>query len=162
MYQIYQVLPNDDINEIAKKFNTTVDNLIDINGLSYPVRLVPGNYIVVPKVESDYFETYVVKKGDNLYSIASRYGTDVATLELLNGLKKNEFIYPNQELLIPTSNVSIYMTTGDETLNDVANNFNVSIDEILSDNKQLYLAPDQIIVYKRPKNEWKLFFFIVI
>lgn len=162
MYQIYQVLPNDDINEIAKKFNTTVDNLLTINGLNYPVTLVPGNYIVVPKTGNEYFESYIVKKGDNLYSIANRYGTDIATLELLNGLNKNEFIYPDQELLIPASNVSIYMTTGDETLDDVANNFNTSISDILSDNKQLYLAADQIVVYKRLKNEWKLFFFVAI
>lgn len=153
MYQIYQVLPNDDINSIAKKFNTTVDNLIDINGFNYPVNLVPGNYIVVPKVESDYFGNYVVKKGDNLYSIAGKFGTDVATLELLNGLKKGEYIYPNQELLVPTSDVSVYMTTGDETITDLANRFQTTIDEILNTNKQIYLSPDQVIIYKRSKNE---------
>lgn len=162
MYQIYQVLPNDDINSIAKKFNTTVDNLIDINGFNYPVNLVPGNYIVVPKVESDYFGNYVVKKGDNLYSIAGKFGTDVATLELLNGLKKGEYIYPNQELLVPTSDVSVYMTTGDETITDLANRFQTTIDEILNTNKQIYLSPDQVIIYKRSKNEWKLFFFIYL
>lgn len=162
MYQIYQVLPNDDINGIAKKFNTTVDNLIDINGFNYPVNLVPGNYIVVPKLESDYFGNYVVKKGDNLYSIAGKFGTDVATLELLNGLKKGEYIYPNQELLVPTSDVSVYMTTGDETITDLANRFQTTIDEILNTNKQIYLSPDQVIIYKRSKNEWKLFFFIYL
>ena len=146
MYQIYQVLPNDDINEIAKKFNTTVDNLIDINGLSYPVRLVPGNYIVVPKVESDYFETYVVKKGDNLYSIASRYGTDVATLELLNGLKKNEFIYPNQELLIPREGVSVYITKENDTIKSVADSLGMTWQELIEQNDTIYLLEDQLIV----------------
>ncbi len=153
MYQIYQILPNDTIEAVAAKFNTNVDNLVGINGLSYPVNLVPGNYIVVPKIESEYFQTYIVKKGDNLYEIAKRFDTDVAMLESLNGLKKDEYIYPNQELLIPASNVVIYMTNKEETLDDISNRLGIGIEEILNANKQLYLAPDQIIIYKRSKNE---------
>ena len=152
MYQIYQILPSDDIQSIANRFNTTVDNLVNINGLSFPVMLNPGNYIVVPKAESDYFETYIVKKGDNLYDIARRYGTDVATLESVNGLKKGEYIYPNQEIMIPTADYSVY-TTSEETIEDISNKLGISVEEILESNNQLFLAPDQIIIYKRTKNE---------
>lgn len=153
MYQIYQVLPSDNLNEIANKFNTTVDNLININGFNDSSELIPGNYIVVPKLQEQYFETYIVKKGDNLYEIAKHFGTDTTTIELLNGLNKNEYIYPNQELLIPLNNVAIYVTTENDTLTNVTEHFQTSIEELLNTNKQLYLSPDQIIIYKRPKNE---------
>lgn len=152
MYQIYQVLPGDDLQKIASMFNTTTDNLIAINGLNFPVTLVPGNYIVVPKTENEYFQTYVVKKGDNLYAIAEQWGTDVVTIELLNGLKNGEYIYPNQELLVPSVDVSVYVTT-EETLEDISNQTGVSIGEITEQNKQLYVVPDQILIYKKPKNE---------
>lgn len=153
MYQIYQVLPTDNLNEIATKFNTTIDNLININGFNDSSDLIPGNYIVVPKLQEQYFETYIVNKGDNLYEIAKRFDTDTTTIELLNGLNKNEYIYPNQELLIPLNNVTVYVTTENDTLANVAEHFQASIEEILNTNKQLYLSPDQIIIYKRPKNE---------
>ena len=43
--------------------------------------------------------THVVKKGETLTAIATRYGTTAASLRKLNGLKKNA-IYPGQVLLI--------------------------------------------------------------
>ena len=152
MYQIYQVLPNDTLDKIASMFDTTTDNLTNINGLNSTSNLVPGNYIVVPKVENEYFRTYVVKKGDNLYAIAQQLGTDTNTLELINGLKKDEYIYPNQELLIPNQGVFVYMTT-EETLDSIANKTGESVANITEQNRQLYVTPDQMVIYKKSKNE---------
>jgi phosphate transport system substrate-binding protein len=45
-------------------------------------------------------QTYVVKKGDNLYGIASHFGTTVAELKRINGLKDNN-IRVGQKLKIP-------------------------------------------------------------
>lgn len=52
---------------------------------------IPNNYI-----------TYVVKKGDTLYSIAKKYNTTVANIKKLNNLSTT-ILQINQELLIPIS-----------------------------------------------------------
>lgn len=50
MYQIYQVAPNDSLSSIAAKFNTTIDEIRRINGMALNTMLMPGSYIVIPKV----------------------------------------------------------------------------------------------------------------
>ena len=68
MYKIYKVSANDSFESIARKFNTTVSDLQDINGKEY---IVVGELIIVPNnIKSDLFDTYIVEKGDTLYSIA--------------------------------------------------------------------------------------------
>jgi membrane-bound lytic murein transglycosylase D len=46
--------------------------------------------------------THVVRKGENLGSIAKKYHTSVATLMRINGLKKS-LIFPGQEILVAKS-----------------------------------------------------------
>ena len=46
--------------------------------------------------------THVVRKGENLGSIAKKYRTSVATLMRINGLKKS-IIFPGQEILVAAS-----------------------------------------------------------
>lgn len=152
MYQIYQIMQGDSLEIIASKFNTTPNNLVSINGLSGNLNLVPGGYLVVPKVEDGAFYRYTVKKGDNLYSLAGRFGASVDVLEMLNGLEKNEYIYPNQELLIPKEGVLVYVTK-DETLEDISMQSGIDVGELASQNQQLYVVPGQIAIYKDNKNE---------
>ena len=44
---------------------------------------------------------YRVRKGDNLWSIARRFGTDVPTLLKANRLRSEQTIYPGEQLVIP-------------------------------------------------------------
>jgi LysM repeat protein len=46
-------------------------------------------------------QTYQVKYGDTLYSIARRFGTDVSTLVRLNGIRNPNLIYVGQILCLP-------------------------------------------------------------
>ena len=89
MYSIYEVLKNESLNDIAKKLNINVDELIELNGELNDI--TPGQLIIVPKQDS-VFKNYTVKKGDNLYSIAQKYEIDTKTLELLNGLDGSDYI----------------------------------------------------------------------
>src|SRR5512136_400100 len=45
--------------------------------------------------------TYVVHAGDTLFSIATRYRTDAATLARLNGIVNPTLIYVGQTLTVP-------------------------------------------------------------
>ena len=152
MYQIYQVAPNDTIVSIAGKFNTTIDEIRKINGMSLNNMLAPGNFIVVPNIGDDLYTRYIVAKGDNLYSIAQNNGTTVQTLVAINGLEENAFIYPNQEILIPKRDLSIYVTVDDDTLSGVSEKSGVPIEDLIRENQRLYLLPEQIIVYKKREN----------
>lgn len=139
MYQVYQVSSNETISSIAKKLNISLDELNRINGIRDDIVLKEGSYIIIPK--NNNYKTYQVKQGDNLYQIARSNNVDYDTLVRLNGLKADEYIYPNQEILIPTSN--IYITKEDEKIKDVLNKLNINADKI----EDLYLKQDQIITY---------------
>lgn len=151
MYQIYQVNSNDTLASIAQKFNTTIDELRQINGMGLNYMLSPGIYIVVPKKQDNTYRTYIVEKGDNLYQIALEYGTSVQTLLSINGLEESGYIYPGEQILIPNEDVNIYITE-QETLESISSKSGVSIEELLKQNKSLYLLPDQIVVYKKREN----------
>ena len=43
---------------------------------------------------------HVVQSGETLYRIAGRYGMSLAELRRLNGLAKNQFIFPGQKLKV--------------------------------------------------------------
>ena len=112
--------------------------------------LVPGSIIVVPKlVEDDYFTTYIIKKGDNLYEIARRYNSSVDVLLNANGLEKDDYLYPGQELLIPKEGIGMYITKDGETLVDVSKKLGTTQSSLIQDNEKIYLLPEQLIIYKK-------------
>lgn len=96
-----------------------------------------------------YFTYYTIEKGDNLYEIAKKYNINPKLLAAINGIKDNEYIYPNQELLIPKSGYSYYITAEGDTLSEVAKAFKTTPENLMNYNKTIYLLPEQILVYKR-------------
>ena len=101
--------------------------------------------------ESTYFTFYTIESGDNLYAIAKKYNINPKLLAAINGIKDNEYIYPGQELLIPKSGFSYYITGEGDTLNGVADAFRTDLRNLLTFNETIYLLPDQILVYKDMK-----------
>ncbi len=93
-YTIYTVRVGDTLYSIAKKNNTTVEKIKDLNNLQTTV-LTPGQQLKIPyntmlddAFSNDYL-IYTVKKGDSLYSIAKKYNMSVAKLIEINNLKDN-------------------------------------------------------------------------
>ena len=80
MYQIYQVMPGENIDTIATKLGISSEKLREINGLSSNLIVRPGSNIIVPVTNQGGYQTYIVKKGDSVYSIANLYGVDYKTL----------------------------------------------------------------------------------
>ena len=146
MYDTYIIEKNDTIGSISSKFNTSPEVLYQLNG--YILDLIPGNTLVVPKITSEYFDYYTVNKGDTLYKIASDNNIDPNLLAQLNGINKSDYIYPNQTLLIPNAGSILYITATGDTLSEIAKGFNVSLDKLISQNDNIYLQPEQLIVYK--------------
>ena len=148
MFEKYTIQNGESLTSIAKKFDTNVNMLLDINNISYEDMLRAGSEIIVPKSKEKYFEYYPIEKGDNLYRIALKYNINPELLSNLNGLMMDDYIYPGQELLIPKSGYSYYITTEGDTLDIVANRFKVSKNKIMTENETIYLMPDQLLVNK--------------
>ena len=134
-------MPGETIETIATKLNISGDELKKINGIKSGIMLRPGSYIIIPTRKSGEYKTYIVKQGDNMYSIAKQNNVDYKTLLSLNGLNENDYIYPNQEIIIPIGNM--YVTKETDTVEKVLTSLNIPVDEI----NELFLKEDQIIRY---------------
>ena len=143
MYNIYEVQKNETLDSIANDLNTTKEHLIKINGDLNNVK--QGQLIIVPTQSN--FTIYTVRKGDTLYNIAKKYNKDVKGIMLFNGLKENEFLYPNQKLMIPNDN--IYVTDENDDLLDIIKKLNIKLEDFVDMNNKIYLQSDQILYYKK-------------
>ncbi len=147
MYNKYLIKEGDRIDYLANKFNTTIDKLMEINNI-YDYRLFKaGREINVPS-DNDYFTTYTVNSGDSLYQIARRYNINPTLLAALNGLNMDDYIYPNQKIIIPKSGYSFYITKEGDTLELVGKKFNRNLKDLLELNKTIYLLPGQLMINK--------------
>ena len=149
MFDKYRIKPNDSLKTIAEKFNTKPEILMDINNIYFPEELRVGMDIVVPKNKEQYFNYYTIEAGDSLYKIKQKYNINPTLLASLNGLNMNDYIYPNQEILIPKSGYSYYITAEGDTLDTVADTFKISKLDLLNQNETIYLLKDQVLVTKR-------------
>lgn len=149
MFDKYRIKPNDSLKTIAEKFNTKPEILMDINNIYFPEELRVGMDIVVPKNKEQYFNYYTIEAGDSLYKIAQKYNINPTLLASLNGLNMEDYIYPNQEILIPKSGYSYYITAEGDTLKTVADMFKISEESLLKQNPTIYLLKDQILITKR-------------
>lgn len=152
MYKIYQVEYGDTLDIIANKTGTTRQNIENINGFTGDSDLVVGSLIVVPRNQNDIFTTYKVQKGDNVYSISKRYNVSPDIILMLNGLSKSDYIYPDQELLVPQSGISVYVTQDGDTYNDIAMKMGINPNTLNNENKRIYVLPDQLVVSKKETN----------
>lgn len=97
-YTTYTVQKGDSLYQIAKKYNTTIDNLKKINNLNNTLLSI-GQKIKVPTTTENYI-LYTVSKGDSLYQIAKKYNTTVNEIKSLNNITSNTLSI-GQELKIP-------------------------------------------------------------
>lgn len=148
MYEIYKVQTGDTLDSIANKYGTTQALLLQINGLPDSYTPLPNSEIIVPLNQNSTYKYYTVKKGDNMYRIAEENNVNYELLLQINGLEKDDYIYPNQTILLPQNGLSLYLTKQGDTLSEILENFNATYQEIKEKNPNIYLAPEQIIVFK--------------
>lgn len=147
MYEIYKINVNDTLSSIANNYNTTEEELIKINGINVTSKIEPNNLIITPKNENINYEYYTVKKEDNIYQIANKHNIDYKLLLKMNGLDKDDYIYPNQTILLPRKDKKMYLTKEGDTLNTLIEKLETNIDTIIKKNNAIYLKEDQIIIF---------------
>jgi len=141
----YVVGPNDTLTGIADYYDVSVDEISKINNL-IDNKIEEGMTLKIP-VELKIIY-YKVREGDDLYSIAKKYDMSVETLAKLNGLRVGEYIYPNQQLLVPLEGYKVYITQSGDTIFSIQNDLKIPVESVISGNPNLYLLPDQLIIYQ--------------
>lgn len=149
MYDKYLIQRGENIDILAKKFATNPNVLMEINNIPFPDYFREGKEIVVPLNKDKYFEYYTVQKGDSLYKIAREKNLNPELLALLNGLDNDDYIYPNQAIMLPKNNYSYYVTAEGDTLDMVTKKFNVDKNTFMKENEIIYLMPGQLLVKKK-------------
>jgi len=106
----YRVRPGDNLWNIASVFNVHTSELIKINSLNKNSVIHAGDLLKIPDKGKDSDESdkgsvqviyYEVKKGDNLWTIATRYGVPVKELFSRNRLTQANRLMPGDTLRIP-------------------------------------------------------------
>jgi LysM repeat protein len=105
--QFYTVKCGDTLGNIAWHYGTTATALANLNGISNPNLIYPGQTICVrpayypppPPHHGGFW--YTVKCGDMLRIIAARYGWGTWYLANINHISNPDVIYAGQRLWIP-------------------------------------------------------------
>jgi len=100
---VYVVAQGDTLSAIAKRYGTTVEALMQANGISEATGIHAGTHLVIPPppVSTAVASvTYEVQPGDTLSGIATRYKVTVGQIKLANGLK-SDVLKIGQKLKIP-------------------------------------------------------------
>ena len=100
-------------------------------------------------MKSEIYDSYTIKSGDTLYAISKKYNINPELLSLINGLNMNDYIYENQQILIPKNGYSYYLTKDGDNLNDVINLFNTTYNEFNKMNDRILLEGGQLFAFKR-------------
>jgi LysM repeat protein len=104
---IHVVRYGDTLYSIARHYGTSVQAIMNTNGLHNANFIWVGQRLVIPgggggsSSAGGSGAVHVVSQGETLSSIAVRYGTSVAAIVSANGLRNPSFIYSGQRLVIP-------------------------------------------------------------
>ena len=102
----YTVKEGDTLSEIAQRYGTTTERLAEINNISNPNLIYPGQVLKISSNSSagntsgGTATTYIVKEGDTLSEIAQRYGTTTERLAQINNISDPNLIYPGEVIRI--------------------------------------------------------------
>lgn len=141
----YVVKKGDTLWSIARAYGLTVEKLKSLNNLTSN-NLTIGDSLIVKDSSGngdssssvDNNKYYIVKKGDSLYSIARRNNMTVDELKSLNNLTSNILSIGQKLIISSCSNVpnNVYVVKKGDTLWSIANNFNVSVNDLKNANNK--------------------------
>ena len=138
-YVEYVVKKGDTLYTIAKKYDTTVASLTDINMLTSNA-IFPGQILLVPKGSSKeidyYFENYTIKPGDTIELISTKLGVDPVLLGMYNNFAILE-LKDNQVIKITRNET--YTVKQNDTVDTIISTTNRSAELILRANAGTWL-----------------------
>lgn len=146
----YTVKTGDTISRIARKFQLSQNQLLQINNLQASALIVPGQKLkliadsVVPssQAKANAATVHVVKRGDTVNSIAKKHGISITTILSMNKLSATAIIFPGQRLaigsVIPKKAKPVvpkeHVVQANETLATIAKHYGIDMTNLLSVN----------------------------
>ena len=156
---VYTVQRGDTLYSIARKFNTTVNELISLNNLTN-TNLSIGQLIKLPQGEeqSDY-EIYTIQEGDSLYSIANKFNISVNDLIDFNALPTT-ILTVGETIRIPKGSVpnkeNVYIVKPGDTLYRIANAYGVNVNDLITANNltsNILTIGQELVIPLKPVTE---------
>jgi len=164
-YDVVRVEYPVDLATAAKSAGVSVDDMKFLNpelrrwvtpldSKNYALRVPKGTTEVfrtalatIPEAERVRFGTHVVRRGDTLSQIASRYGTTIGALTAANDISQRSLIHPGQVLTVPVppgiggqriramqrreavaeNGQEVYVVQRGDTLGAISTSFNMSL-----------------------------------
>lgn len=139
----YVVKRGDTLYSIARAYNISVDELKRFNGLTFDTLSIgqelqiPSSMTIVTPSEDEIINepnTYIVQRGDTLYSISRKFSVPIGDIKIQNNLV-NDILTVGQVLQIPTGNILpndivVYIVQRGDSLYSIAKEFNTTINDI--------------------------------
>ncbi len=105
----YTIAPGDTLSELAERWGTSVEEIVRLNGITDPSHIWVGLEIAVPTGGGTTATTpaptlpasYTIAPGDNLWSLAHRWGTTVEEILRVNQITDADSIRVGETLIIP-------------------------------------------------------------
>jgi len=132
----YTVQWYDTLYSIARRFNTTVEAIVALNGLQNANYIKVGQVLKIagtPPPTSVPPSEYIVQPGDTLFSIARKYNTTVEAICRANGIVNPWYIHVGQRLILPGGSTtplpggSTYVVQAGDTLYSIAARFGKNV-----------------------------------
>lgn len=143
-YEQYIVQKGDSLYSIAKKYGTTIAELVDSNTLTSNV-IYPNQVLLIPLTNNDevYVEQYITKNDDTIEKIANVLKVTPSELGKYNDFGKL-YLKANQTISVPKTLRTYKIAPGD-TLTIIMEKTGLSAMEILELNANNWLKTDSII-----------------
>lgn len=93
----YIIKPGDTLYNIAKRYNTSVDEIKRLNNFNTNMLKI-GDVILIP--DTSKYKTYVIRTNDTLENIATRFNTTVEEIMRINNLLTDD-VTVGQIIIIP-------------------------------------------------------------
>lgn len=143
----YTVRRGDTLSKIATIYGVTVGEIVAQNNIANPNLIYPGEVLKITTSDKTNTEPtsttttyYTVKRGDNLYRIARRYGTTINSIVQLNNIVNPNVIYPGQRFLIRrdvrpndihATGATFYRVGRGDNLTYIANRYHTTVANIV-------------------------------
>lgn len=139
--EVYHIVKKGDtLWDLSNKYNVSVNDIKKANLLDSNILTINQKLLIPTNVQSANNIVYTVNKGDNLYSIANKYGVSINDIKKINNLNSNT-IQINQKLLIP--NLKEYVVKSGDSLWKIANKYDTTVSKIKNINN---LSSDKLSI----------------
>ena len=146
----YTIVRGDTLSAIARRYGTTVQQIAELNNISNPNLIFPGEVLrIITNSNVPGEETggtgcviYTVQRGDTLSQIAERFGSTVQRIAMINRIANVNLIYPGEQLKIckipmeesNENESNVYIVQSGNTLSGIARRYGVTVNYLVTKN----------------------------